>query len=89
MEAFAKKTIDRKFLESSHSFLSCNSDFGDIDRVARSRTVIYVPVKWLKLVVSAQMKQPFNAVRMNVDQFGSTAGLELAVVHVHVNRKKD
>ena len=68
--------------------MSCDSDFGDIDRVARSRTVIYVSVKWFKLVGSAaQMKQPFHPVRINVDQFVSTAGLKPAVVHV--NRTND
>ena len=78
------ETVNHKFLESGHSYLPCDSDFGDIEKYAKSHQLVYEPEEWYKIVRDARIKHPFNVVKMKIEDFVSTSELETAIV----NRKK-
>ena len=78
------ETVSHKFLESGHSYLPCDSDFGDVEKYAKSPPQVYSPDEWYGIVRKARSKHPFHVITMEIENFVSTAGLESAVV----NRKK-
>lgn len=78
------QTINNKFLESGHSYLLCDSDFGDIEKHARYKQNVYSPDEWYKLVRKSRNKHQFEVIEMDIEIFYSTKGLEKSLT----NRKK-
>ena len=78
------ETVSHKFLESGHSYLPCDSDFGDVEKYAKSHPHVYSPDEWYEIVRKARRKHPFHVITMEIENFVSTAGLENAII----NRKK-
>lgn len=76
--------IDHNFLESGHSYLPNDSDFGDIERAAKYHPNVYIPDEWCTIVKDARAKHRFEVIQMNKEQFIATSNLEAALV----NRKK-
>lgn len=69
--------IDHKFLESGHSYLPNDADFGIIESKARKKEHIYCPNDWIELVKTAKRQKPlFEVTVMERTDFLSTKSLE-------------
>lgn len=49
--------IHHKFLVSGHSYLSCDRDFGVIEKEKRYHPEMYVPNDWIKVIENARKKK--------------------------------
>ena len=71
------------FMESGHSYLPNDQDFGIITKALKRCHAVYSPAEYYKLVVNAKSHKPFEVKEM--DTFISLAGLESVII----NRKKN
>lgn len=75
-------TITQKFLESGHSFLPNDSDFGDIEKRLKYHPEVYVPKHWYDIIAEARSgSKPFIVHQMKQEDFLSTTTLETAIVN--------
>ena len=49
--------VDQKFFISGHSYMSCDRDFGIIEKKKSSSQNIFVPNDWIQLVKDACKKK--------------------------------
>jgi len=78
--------ITQKFLESGHSFLPNDSDFGDIEKRLKHHSEVYVPQQYYDVIREARSSsKPFKVIEMTQDDFFSTAMLEKATVNNNNN----
>jgi hypothetical protein len=82
--SFTVALIDHKFLVSGHSYLSCDQDFGVIEKNKVYFREIYVPSDWEQVIATARKVNPFRVVKMTGKDFVSTKELENLIT----NRKK-
>ncbi|XP_038218959.1 uncharacterized protein LOC119837446 [Zerene cesonia] len=68
--------IDHKFLVSGHSYMSCDQDFGLIEKKKRFFKNIFVLKDWEQVILAARKNKPFKIVSMNKDLFFSCKILE-------------
>jgi len=79
-------TITQKFLESGHSFLPNDSDFGDIEKRLKYHPEVYVPKHWYDIIAESRSgAKPFVVHQMKEEDFRSTATLETAIVNRKTN----
>ena len=75
-------TITQKFLESGHSFLPNDSDFGDIEKRLKYHPEVYVPKHWYDIIAEARSgSKPFVVHQMKQEDFLSTTTLETAITN--------
>jgi len=72
------------FMQSGHSFLPNDADFGVIEKAKKSGKEIYIPQQWMELVGHARKHNPFTVVEMKSSDF---VDLSLTAKQL-VNRKK-
>ena len=44
------ETVHHRFLESGHSYVPCDKDFGDIERASKYHHIVYTPEEWYDLL---------------------------------------
>jgi len=72
------------YMQSGHSYLPNDADFGVIERAKRTARDVYVPEQWMELVRQARKHHPFSVVEMQLCDF-----IDLSVTAKQlVNRKK-
>jgi len=82
--------ITQKFLESGHSFLPNDSDFGDIEKRLKHHSEVYIPQQYYDVIREARSSsKPFKVVEMTQDDFFSTATLEKAIVNRKTSTSKE
>ena len=83
-DQFSVNCVDHKFLESGHTFLPNDQDFGLIEKNKRFNKDIFVPADWIKVIGSAKKHKPFVVTELKTDKIVSMKPLEQRAV----NRKK-
>lgn len=76
-------SVNMMFMETGHSYLPNDRDFGLISRAIKKRETVYTPVQYQELVQNCNKKSPFEVNRMT--RFISFNALE----NVLINRKKN
>ena len=72
------------YMQSGHSYLPNDADFGVIERAKKASKDVYIPQQWMQVVQQARKQQPFTVVEMKSGDF-----LDLsATTKQLVNRKK-
>lgn len=67
--------VHQKFLCSGHSFLPCDRDFAQIERVKKTAKVM-VPLEWKDVIAEACINSPFSIVFMKQEDFKNFDELE-------------
>jgi len=83
-DKFSVNYVNHKFLESGHTFLPNNQDFGLVEKNKRFNKDIFVPADWIKVIASAKKHKPFVVTELKTDKIVSLKPLEQRAV----NRKK-
>ena len=52
------------YMESGHSFLPNDSDFGAIERKKKQYRSVFHPDEWIEVIQNSKTKNPFNIIRM-------------------------
>jgi hypothetical protein len=73
------------FMQSGHSFLPNDADFGVIEKAKKTSGSIYIPEHWMQVVAAARKRNPFRVVNMHCGDFIDLAAMSKFLV----NRKKD
>ena len=72
------------YMQSGHSFLPNDADFGVVEKAKKTGNDIYIPKHWMDLVRQARKQHPFTVVEMELGDF-----YDLSVTAKQlVNRKK-
>lgn len=58
------KTWEHTFMESGHSYLPNDRDFGLIEKAKKRRAGVHSPEEWVSLIEQARPKKPFQVIRM-------------------------
>jgi len=75
-------TTTQKCLESGHSFLPNDSDFGDIEKRLKYHPEVYVPKHWYDIIAETRSgSKPFVVHQMKQEDFLSTTALKTAIVN--------
>lgn len=77
------------FLESGHSYLPCDSDFGDIENYAKGFAHVYTPDGLYKIDRDSRRVHPFHIIEMETENFVSTSGLEKSLTNRKADEKRD
>ena len=72
------------YMQSGHSFLPNDADFGVIEKAKKSGKEMYIPQQWMELVRHARKQKPFTVVEMQSSDF---VDLSLTAKQL-INRKK-
>lgn len=80
--------IDHKFLVSGHSYLSCDQDFGLIEKQKKIFRDIFIPQDWNKVIESARKRSPFKLIEMTCHDFFSTSELEKLITNRKMSSNK-
>ena len=72
------------FMQSGHSFLPNDADFGVIEKYKRVCGDVYIPQHWIDVVKSARKRNPFEVVEMTKDDFADVTSMSKELT----NRKK-
>lgn len=78
------QTIRLRFLESGHSFLPNDTDFGRIECALKLQQRLYTPEDYIQIMKNCKKKKPMSVHRMRKEDFLSSAKLEKRIT----NRKK-
>lgn len=78
------QTIRLRFLESGHSFLPNDTDFGRIECALKLQQRIYTPEDYMRIMQICKKSKPMQVHRMRKEDFLSSANLEKRII----NRKK-
>ncbi|KAJ2940817.1 hypothetical protein O0L34_g5819 [Tuta absoluta] len=76
--------ISLRFLESGHSFLPNDTDFGRIECALKLQQRLYTPEDYMEVMKHCKQKKPMRVHRMQKNDFVSSSKLESLVT----NRKK-
>lgn len=74
---YTVETIDHKFYVSGHSYLSCDQDFGLVEKKKKFFKNIFVPDNWVEVIKAARDKNPFNIMNMTKDDFFPQKSLKI------------
>lgn len=85
---FTTIKIDHKFLVSGHSYMTCDQDFGLVEKQKRFFKNIYVPQDWKQVILAARKTRPFKIINMTKDLFISTQSLERNITNRKVSVSK-
>lgn len=80
-------SIKHYFLMPGHSTMSCDRDFGNLERYFFGRD-IYTTDHYIQLMSEALRERPFNVVKMNSDQFLDLQPLQSKVTKSQVAKAK-
>lgn len=80
-EEFSVEEIKHNFLVSGHSFMSCDRDFGLIEKNKKFHPNIYIPKDWVNVILTARKKNPFQVIVMEKEHFFSTSMLERTITN--------
>jgi hypothetical protein len=72
------------FMQSGHSFLPNDADFGVIEKKKKRGKDIYIPQHWMTLVREARKKNPFKVVELKSHEFLDLSNMSKQLV----NRKR-
>lgn len=78
------ETIRLRFLESGHSFLPNDTDFGRIECALKLQQRLYTPEDYMQIMQVCKKNKPMQIQRMKTEDFLSSANLEKKIT----NRKK-
>lgn len=78
------ETIRLRFLESGHSFLPNDTDFGRIECALKLQQRLYTPEDYMQIMQVCKKNKPMQVQRMKTEDFLSSANLEKKIT----NRKK-
>lgn len=79
------QSISMKYLLSGHSFLPCDTEFGDAECALKQYENLYTDEQYLKIMEDCRVENKFDVSRMSPDEFYSVKKLESLIT----NRKKD
>ena len=69
VQEYSLESITINFMQSGHSFLTNDADFGVIEKAKKSAGDVYVPEHWMKVVANARKRQPFTVIDMKPSDF--------------------
>lgn len=79
------ETITVRYLESGHTFLPNDSEFGDFECSLKTYERVYTDKQYMKIMRNCRIKNKFQVNRLSSDDFFSVQKLEELIV----NRKMD
>lgn len=79
------QTISLRYLESGHTFLPNDSDFGDFECALKKKERIYTDEAYMKIMKKCRINNKFEVNRMSSEDFFSVKKMEALIT----NRKKD
>lgn len=79
------ESISMRYLQSGHSFLPNDSDFGDVECSIKTAGRLYTDTDYIKVMEDCRIENKFCIERLHGDDFFSVKQLEEATT----NRKKD
>lgn len=79
------ETISMRYLQSGHSFLPNDSEFGDAETYMKQYEAIYTDRQYIDIMEACRIENKFVVNRMSAKDFFSVKNLEAAIT----NRKKD
>lgn len=85
------QTIEQRFFVSGHSYNSCDSSFGIIERQRKSSEIVFIPQHWNNIISQAKKTEPkFTVVDMLTEDLFSCANLEKIIVNrkISINNNK-
>lgn len=61
--------ITHKFLVPGHTFLPCDADFGQIEKLKRKTVSVFSPDGWGQVIEKARITKPFIVTKMEAQDF--------------------
>jgi len=80
-DKFSVNYVNHKFLESGHTFLPNDQDFGLVEKNKRFNKDIFVPADWIKVIASAKKHKPFVVTELKTDKIVSLKPLKQRAVN--------
>lgn len=78
------KTISLRYLESGHTFLPNDTEFGDFECALKRKQRIYTEKQYIKIMKNCRLNNKFKVNKMSSEDFFSVKKMEELVT----NRKK-
>ncbi|XP_050504305.1 uncharacterized protein LOC126883102 [Diabrotica virgifera virgifera] len=88
MEHPTLKTIQLKYLESGHSFLQNDTDFGQIERGIKNQVRLYTMEDFVSVIKSCKKTNKFVINLMESQDFYSTGDLEKNIINRKLSTQK-
>lgn len=84
------ESISMRYLQSGHSFLPNDSEFGEVETALKRCEKLYTDEHYMNVMKECRTKNGFEVNRMSPDDFFSVHGLESLITNrkVDLNRKK-
>ena len=84
------KTISIRYLETGHTFLPNDSEFGDFECSLKEHERIFTDDQYIKIMKSCRTKNQFEVNRLSSDDFFSVRNLEELITNrkVDINKQK-
>ncbi|XP_050509244.1 uncharacterized protein LOC126886381 [Diabrotica virgifera virgifera] len=89
MEHPTLKTIQLKYLESGHSFLQNDTDFGQIERGIKNQVQLYTMEDFVSVIESCKKTNKFVINLMESQDFYSTEDLEKNIINRKLSTQKE
>lgn len=83
-------TISLRYLETGHTFLPNDSDFGDFECSLKQHERVYTDVQYMKIMEDSRIENKFEVNRMSSHEFFSIKEMERSITNrkVDVDKKK-
>jgi len=75
------QSVTLHFMQSGHSFLPNDADFGVIERAKKGAVEVYLPQHWQKVVANARKRHPFAVIDMQSEDFIDLTAMSLKLVN--------
>lgn len=84
------ESISMRYLQSGHSFLPNDSEFGEVETALKRFQHLYTDEHYMKVMKECRTKNGFEVKRMSAEDFFSVHGLESLITNrkVDLNREK-
>ncbi len=84
------RTISLRYLESGHTFLPNDSDFGDFECALKQHEKVYTDVQYVKIIENSRVDNKFEVNRMSSQDFLSINEMERRITNrkVDINKQK-
>lgn len=84
------KTISLRYLQSGHSFMRNDSDFGDFECALKRHEKVCTDVAYMKIMEDCRIQNKFQVNRMTLQDFFSIKPMEAVITNrkVDINKKK-
>lgn len=84
------ESISMRYLQSGHSFLPNDSEFGEVETAVKRREKLYTDEHYMEVMRECRTKNVFEVKRMSLEDFFSVHGLESLITNrkVDLNREK-